>query len=391
MTFYSPWRHLPSIFRKGRPIQLTFFVTRDCNAKCPWCFYLRSADGMDAGGVELSLDEIRKISRSLGRLLWVAFSGGEVFLRDDLVEISGAFHDQNRPSVLLFPTNGLLPERVHDQTEEILKRCPNSVIVVKVSIDGVGASHDVLRGSPGGFEKAMETHRLLGELAGDYVNLELGINTVFCSDNQDRMAEIIDFVGGLETAGTHTISAVRGNLIEQRYKNIDIEKYRHAADRLETNLRSGATGVHRFTGSRLKAAQDILQRRLIHRTLSEDRRLVPCYSGRLSLVLSESGEVYPCEILKSSFGNLRDFGHDMRKLLRSERARAAIRPITEGACHCTHECNFINNILFNPRLYPALIKEWFKLNGLRPAPQAPPPSPETASCRPSTRANSAGP
>lgn len=387
---YSPLRHIPSIFRKRRPIQLTFFVTRKCNARCPWCFYLKSTDAA-CGGEELSLDEIRRTSRSLGRLLWVAFSGGEIFLHDDLVEISGIFHDQNRPSIMLFPTNGLLPEAIRDKTERILRRCPKSVIVVKVSVDGIGGAHDELRGSSGGFGKAMETHRLLGELRGSYPNLELGINTVLLSDNQDRMDEIIDYVAGLDNKGTHTVSMVRGNLLEERYKKVDVEKYRRTMDRLAQDLKNGATGIHKFAGGRLKAAQDILQRRLIHQTLLADRRLVPCYSGRLSLVLSESGEVYPCEILGKSLGNVREHDYDLRNLLNSEQAGAVQGPIADGACHCTHECSFIMNTLFNPRLYPALLKEYFGLGRARPGQVAEPVSrAETASCPSTAKTDSAG-
>ena len=389
---HSSFRHLPSILWKGRPIHLTFFATRKCNAKCPWCFYLQSAGADTGAGEDLSLDEIREISRRLRRLLWVAFSGGEIFLLDDLVEMSAIFHDQNRPTVMLFPTNGLMPETIRDRTERILRRCPNSVIVVKVSVDGPDGALDARRGAPGGFRKAIETYRLVGELLDRHANLELGINTVFHSDNQDRMDEIIDLVAGLAPKGTHTISVIRGDLLDKRYKRIDVDKYRRATDRLARNLRNGTAGTHRFAGARLKAAQDILQRRLIHRTLVEDRRLVPCYSGSLSLVLTETGEVHPCETLATSLGNVRDHGYDMARLLRSERARAALEPIAAGACHCTHECNFIMNILFNPRLYPALLGEYLRLCGPGPGRVAAPPSAgETSSGPPKANTGSAGP
>jgi len=381
---YSPLRHVPSIFRKSRPIQLTFFVTRKCNAACPWCFYLKSTDAPPAGK-DLSLDEIGRVSQSLGRLLWVAFSGGEIFLRDDLEDVAGLFHDRNRPPFMLFPTNGLLPQTIHERTERILRRCPDSAVIVKLSLDGIGADHDALRRSPGAFDKALETYRLLGALREHHANLELGVNTVFLSENQNRMDEIIDFVAGLDTRGTHTISMVRGNLREERYKTVDVGKYRRAIDRLEKDLKDGTTGVHRFSGARLKAAQDIVQRRLIHRTLVEDRRLVPCYSGRLNLVLTESGDIHPCEILGQSLGNVREHGYDVRRLLRTEQARAVLGPIAAGACHCTHECSFVMNTMFNPLLYPALLREYFGLGRVRRRPAAAPvvsarttPGPPTA-------------
>ncbi|MEK7736886.1 MAG: radical SAM protein, partial [Pseudomonadota bacterium] len=341
-----------------------FFVTRKCNARCPFCFYLQGAESAEADAGELSLEEIRKISASLGSLLWLAFSGGEIFLRKDLAEVSRVFHQQNRPAIMLYPTNGLLPELIFERMTQILRECANSVVVVKISLDGVGAAHDALRGTKGGFDKAMQTYHRLAGLLADYSNFELGINTVFCSENQDRMDEIIEFVQGLKSIRTHTISLVRGDLEDAGYKAVDHAKYQRAIAKLAENLRGSAAPIYRFSGGRLKAAQDILQRRLIHRTLLEQKRLIPCHAGRLNLVLSETGEVYPCETRSESFGNVRTHDFDLRAVLRTADARATQASIERWECHCTHECYFITNILFNPRCYPALAQEWLQL---RPA------------------------
>lgn len=376
---YSPLRHMGHVFHKGRPIHLTFFVTRRCNAKCPFCFYLR-AGGEDGSAdrrperspelsLELSIDEIEKVSRSLGSLLWLAFSGGEIFLRDDLVEISRIFYRNNRPAVMLFPTNGLLPEIIRERTEQIAASCPKSVVTVKLSLDGIGEAHDRLRATPGSFDKTLRTCRLLGELVGRYPHFELGINTVFCSENQDRIEEIIGFVKKLPHVTTHTISMVRGTLSAGRYKDIDIAAYHRSVERLAADLRSGSSPVYRFRGARLKAAQDILQRRLISRTFQERKRLIPCYAGRLNLVLTERGDVFPCETLTDPLGNVREHGYDLERLCRSEHARNIVAGIRRGRCYCTHECYFLTNILFTPRLYPALAGEYarLKFRSIRPA------------------------
>lgn len=358
---YSPLKHLPSVFWKRKPLQLTLFLTRRCNSKCPFCFYLRSSDPVPRDGEELSLAEIEKISRSLGPLLWVAFSGGEIYLRDDLAEISRTFHDKNKPSVILFSTNGMLPSVVRLKTEQILKECRNSVVVVKISLDGVGNDHDTIRATPGSFAKAVETYNLLEPLLSAYPRFELGINTVFCSGNQDRMDGIIDFVSGMKNCGTHTISLVRGNLADGTHKDIDAENYRGAIERLGRNLARGRAKTYRFPGARIKAAQDILQRKLIFRTLLEQKRVVPCYAGRLNVVVTETGAVKPCELLPGTFGNVRDAGYDIEKVLRSRKAKEAVKSIKQGDCFCTHECYFMTNILFNPRLYPALAKKYIEV------------------------------
>lgn len=358
---FSPLRHIPSIVWKNRPIQLTFFVTRKCNARCPFCFYLQSTVTLETANDELSLQEIQTISRSCDKLLWLAFSGGEVFLRKDIIEISAIFYKQNKPVIMLFPTNGLLPELIFNAIQEIVTTCPHSTIVVKLSMDGIGGKHDALRGTPGGFNKFLETYRLLAPLLSRFPNFELGVNTVFCSENQDQMNELIDFAQSLKHIRTHTISMIRGDLIHGHFQQVDPAMYLSAINKLKNNLCSTQARVYGFRGAGIKTAQDILQRRLIHATLLRKTRLIDCYAGKLNVVLTETGDVYPCELQPSRLGNIRQYNCDLTKLLASNSVQQAIKAVHKNRCYCTHECNFITNILFNPRMYPALAKEYLRL------------------------------
>ncbi len=293
---YSPFRHIGSIFWKRRPIHYTFFLTKRCNAKCPFCFYLSGKDGPADTANELSLDEIRKVSSSMGDLLWLAFSGGEIFLRDDLVEITEVFYKTNRPSIILLPTNGLMPALIKEKVAAILEGCPNSTVVVKLSLEGTEGMNDSIRGE-GSFKKSMKTYNKLGGLLDEYPNFELGVNTVFCSRNQDSMDELIELVNGMEKINTHTVSLIRGNVAEEGLKDIDMKKYYETVDKMAVNLRERTSSVYRFRGAKLKAAQDILQRRLIYETYTQNRQMVPCHAGRLNLVVSETGG---CSVLRRS-------------------------------------------------------------------------------------------
>jgi len=361
---YSPFRHIRDIFWKRRPIHLTFFVTRRCNSACPFCFYLRSDDRLRDRQPELSLEEIGKISSSLDDLLWLSFSGGEIFLREDIVEIAQVFYRNNKPAIMLFPTNGMLPELIRDRIEAIIRSCPKSIIALKLSLDGLGDAHDSLRNSPGSFDKMQKTYKAVAPLVDRYPNFELGINTVFCARNQNDMDGIIEHVQGLSAIKTHTISLVRGNLSDKQFQDVDTTRYLAAVQRLEQNLKQGKSPVYRFSGGRIKASQDILQRRLIHRIAEENRYIIPCYAGKLNLVLSETGDVFPCELLTEPFGNARDHDCDVRKVMHSERARKSVKAIQDNKCFCTHECFFMTNILFNPRLYPVLLKEYLQIRPL---------------------------
>jgi hypothetical protein len=72
------------------------------------------------------------------------------------------------------------------------------------------------------------------------------VNTVFCSENQNAMNGIIDYVRGLPYIKTHTISLVRGSLADKRYGNVDAHKYFDAVRTLEQNLKEGKSPVYRF-------------------------------------------------------------------------------------------------------------------------------------------------
>jgi MoaA/NifB/PqqE/SkfB family radical SAM enzyme len=348
---HRPLRHLTALVTR-RPVHLTLFATARCNARCPFCFNQAVRDeGQEAG--ELSTDELRQVAGSMGPLLWVLFSGGEPTLREDLVELAGLFHDRNRAAFLTIPSNGLRPELIAEQAGAVARRCRESVVVVKLSMDGLGAEHDALRRTPGGFDRLMQTYHRLAALTERHPNLELGINTLFCAENQWRLEPLVAFVRGLSRVRAHTLTLVRSTPGVDRLAGVDLDQYRRVGQALESKRH------HAFPGGRLKAAQDRLQRRLIHRTMQRRGRQLPCRAGRLSLVLSERGELHPCEGRRDlSLGNVRQVGYQVPALLRGARAAAVLGQVADSGCHCSNECNFLINILFNPRLHPGLLLEY---------------------------------
>ena len=362
MTF-SPFRHLDAVLWKRRPIQFTFFLTRRCNARCPFCFYISKQAWTVSTEPELSVEEVARIAPQLGTLLWLAFSGGEIFLRSDLVEITKLFYQTNRPAIILLPTNGLLQETICRSVEVILQSCPQSAIVVKLSLDGPEPIHDELRGVPGAYQKTLKTCEALGKLVDRYANFELGINTVFCQANQDMVDGVVDQVQTLPYIKTHTVSLIRGDVFRDDLKRVDLAKYKKTIDRMENDLKNRLAAVCGFRGGRLKAAQDILQRRHIYEAALTGKRTSPCYAGKLNLVLTESGDLYPCEDFseKMKLGNIREVDYDLQQLLKSARSDKVLQFIDRKGCCCTHECYFMTNILFNPGYYPALLKEYLQL------------------------------
>jgi radical SAM protein with 4Fe4S-binding SPASM domain len=355
---HSPLRHAGALLWKRRPLHLTFFVTRRCDARCDFCF---SRGRTAAEGPELTTSEIARLAPTVGPLLWLSYSGGEPTLREDLPEITAIFARHCRPVLVLLSTNGLDPQRTVDTVAGMLDAAPRSTIAVKLSLDGPPKLHDRLRGVSGAHACVLESLRLLRELARREPRLELGINTVLSAANQGVAAEVFAEVSRLDGVNTHTLSLVRGTIPDPALGAVDPARYTAAAEALARGLEQGSQPRYRFPGARLKAAQDVLQRRLIAETLRRRGRVIPCHAGRLNLVLDERGELYPCEEFSLRLGNVRDVDFDVRAAARSPQARAVLSGIARGECWCTHECYMMTNILFDLRRYPALLAEYLRL------------------------------
>jgi len=244
MMRHSPLRHAGALLWKRRPLHLTFFVTRRCDARCDFCFSRGRAAA--TAGPELSSAEIARLAPSVGPLLWLSYSGGEPTLREDLPEITGIFARHCRPVIVLLSTNGLEPRRTAAAAAGLLAAAPRSTIVVKLSLDGPPELHDRLRGVPGAHGRVLESLGLLRDLAAREPRLEVGINTVLSAANQEIAGEVFAEVSRLDGVNTHTLSLVRGTIPDPALGAVDPARYLAAAEGLARALREGSS---RGTGS----------------------------------------------------------------------------------------------------------------------------------------------
>ena len=77
-------------------------------------------------------------------------------------------------------------------------------------------------------------------------------------------------------------------------------------------------------------------------TVFDDKFVTPCVAGKKLIVVSEEGQVFPCEILgkDKSFGNLRDYSMDVYKLIKDQKAKEVNKFIKDTKCKCSFECAF---------------------------------------------------
>ncbi len=345
-------RVLAKVGGAGGPAQLIFFVTNRCNARCKHCFYWRETNTQ---GKDLSLAEITKISRSMGRLIWLYLSGGEPFLRADLAKVCHAFYQNNRPLAISIPTNGLAGEAIINQTAEICSLCPKTKVTISVSVDDLGQRHDQMRGVVGTFSKIEKLLPRLKELQKFHPNLGVQINIVFCHQNQDRVGDIYSRLEKRFAPDNITVSLIRGEPREVSLIDIDMEKYKLMHLKMENKRRF--RHYPGFFGWLVTKKEDY-QARLFYRLRQLKKPLVRCLVNQ-TVVLYPNGELAMCELRKERYGNLRQADYDFTRLWQSAKAKK-IREKARG-CYCTHECVYGPNIFLNPLVWPRW--GWFILTG----------------------------
>lgn len=353
----------PRILRKeGWPLYLVFFVTRNCTAHCSHCLLGERSPVTD----ELSLAEIEKLASSMGPLLFLLLTGGEPFLRDDLALIAEVFRQHTGVLNIGIPTNGSLPDRVVATTRFILERCPSVDLAVDVSIDGIGAEHDAIRGVPGLFDKAVATFRELQQLAAENPGFNANVAVTVSRRNEEKLLDLYRFLR--EELGVRTINhlLVRGNPRDPEILAPRLGAYHDFSVAMEDDARRAALpGYGGYPFSSFLNAMKVVRREIIEETVRSHRRVAPCYAGTLSCVVHSKGEVHPCELLPRRFGDLREHDMDFGTLWHGERASEIRRYVGSEQCHCTYECFLTNSVLFTPALLPRVFREWLRQRGRR--------------------------
>jgi MoaA/NifB/PqqE/SkfB family radical SAM enzyme len=302
----------------------------------------------------MALGDYERLFKSLGHVYFVNISGGEPFLRRDLPDIIELANNLLTPGVIHTPTNAILPSRIEEMTEDILKRLKASgrhvFFTVKPSFDGIGELHDEIRGIPGNFEKLLDTISRLKRLKNKYSNLEIGAGTVISNFNIDHIKEIADYVHSLGLDSY--ISEIAEQRSEMFNQSDDItpsaQKYEDAirlfSDESRKHL-SKAGNLGRRTGAFRLVYYD-----LVIRILKENRQVLPCYAGISNVHISPYGDVWPCCVLgyEKSMGRLKDSNFDFHKIWRSERAREVRQYIKSGDCWCPLANQAYSNMLMNP-------------------------------------------
>jgi len=328
--------------RMCRPIKIQRFnyeVTRLCNGRCSYCGIWKTKDFNG----ELTLQELEDGLKPVSLFKFVeeiGITGGEPFLRKDLVDLCQILKEICPQSSLGLVTNGLQPNLVLKKMMEIREFDPN--VHIGVSIDGFGYVDSILRGDPKHCMLAWETVDLLRN-----EGFNVGVGSVVTGLNIDQM---LDFKRFCQKKGIpHDV--MTANLSEHYYSNTGNASMKGLAipkNKYQLFKKICLTGhVTSF-------------RYYFPKYLKEQRQIIPCFSGFNSFFLSSTGTVYPCIHLNRPFGNIKDepFGTFWDK----EDARNIRSGIVRGLCHCYTQCEVSG--WFRANIIPAIMKKVREKMGL---------------------------
>ncbi len=331
-------------FAMGRPplpANFTLSLLYSCNSRCKTCnVYLKKVDN-------LTPDEYDKIFATVGQApFWFTLSGGEPFLRKDIVEVTKTIYRRSKPAIINIPTNGSLYRIIPERVEAILQACPESEIIINLSLDDIGPKHDEIRGFPGNWERAMKTYQELSRLK-HYPNLTLGIHTVISVFNVKRFPEIYRALIKLQPDSYITEIAEERVELGTMGKKItpDYEHYAAAIDFL----------VGEMKNHRLKGLADVARSfrieyyQLVKKFLQTHDQVIPCYAGIVSCQISPDGEVWPCCVRGDSMGNLRENNYDFPRVWNSPEAQKIRKSIKNRECACPLANASYTNLLLHGR------------------------------------------
>ncbi len=338
-------RGLLSSFRKvysPSPFFLILYVTSRCNARCKMCYNWQNIENWKSRD-ELSLEEIERITRSIDSLQQLTISGGEPFLRDDLADIFKLFAQNCDVSWITIPTNGLLPDRIEQIMERACTENPNVHFRIGLSMSETKERMDELYGVKGGFEKNQQSYEVVSRLRKRFPNLNADVNIVFSAFNQHRVKEYIDFVSESRPECNALISVVRGKPRYPEVSDIDLDLLEEVY--AYSNSRSPQIQNRPFHAL-INVARDMVNE-INLTTLKEKRYVLPCRCGEKLAVIYDNGDVFPCELLETKIGNLRECNYDLKAMLASPKAKKIVNSIIKTKCFCSWECALYNNLIFS--------------------------------------------
>jgi len=316
----SRLRHLPDY-----PRVLNLLVTEKCNCRCQMCNVWERDQGRD-----LCPKDLRKILQNplFGKVSHVGVSGGEPTLRDDLCDLFVSILESlPQVTTLSLTTNGTQPDKLNNFLPIIKDACAQKKVSfsLNVSLDGLDAVHDKIRGRERSFVSTLETLKLARQF-----EIPCQLQCTISSGNVYQVEGVmffalknsIDVIYRLATTITRLDNQDKINKIKLESKH-------------KSFLADFLTSPTTLNQTRL-ASRRLFYLDLAKRLVAGGTRKAPCYFQFEGVMLSASGLLYNCSICTIPLGNALE--SDARELYFSQKGEETRRNLLHNSCpSCMHD------------------------------------------------------
>jgi len=297
------------------------FVTHQCNLQCPYCYVSAGQplkNELSVSGWKNAFSKLAKVAPKAE----ITFSGGEPLVKEGIFEIFEHSYNLDFQNILF--TNGLL---INDDNIDSLKKY---VSLIQISLDGLSSNtHDITR-NKGSFKKTFNSIQLIID---KNIDLDLAINIT--PDNIDEITNnLINFLKKLS------------------YQKLNIRlNYHMDKEGFAINLSDDYFTVYQDNRNKIKKLISQLIDEGFYNTTEKEKfkQLRNCGIG-LSFGIDSNGEIYPCDKLYKSYGNIKTddlekISDEFSKL--NEATEVNNMPFCNN-CDLKHVCNGgcrINNVI----------------------------------------------
>lgn len=296
------------MFQSKLPIDCVLAVTYNCNSRCTMCDIWKLKDNTDLG-----IDYYKKLPKTLRD---INVSGGEPFLRQDLLELIKILKETCLKARIVISSNGFLSDLIEERMREILEVVPD--IGIGISIDGIGEMHDKIRGIPGGFNLAIKTVKMLKEELG---MKSLRLAFTISKENVEHMSKVYDL--SRELGVEFTLALAQSSEFFFGGKEVkEAPSEEVLKDQFDYLINKELKGWRPKRWARAYFAKSLFD---FART---GKQTLPSRAGRDFFFLDPFGNIYPSVIHNSIMGNIKE--KSFIEIWNSKEAKEARKKVKES-------------------------------------------------------------
>ena len=318
------------------------YVDGRCNMHCSFCIYA-AMDARNSSNIMPS-DWGHAFKRAKS-LLHLTITGGEPFLRKDLVEIISEIINKSGVPRVSIKSNGFYLKRIKEYIPELIKRHKNTEFTLSISLDGPKEIHDKVREFKGAYDKVVETINAMEKYRKEK-NFFLRLASVLTAETKEFLPGLLNQTDKWPI-DFHEVILVRDIPDEEQIKLKEI--YRELS---ENQQKKSSSGWRKSFNGKIF---DKLYKETIKR-LDRVKNHSPCVAGSRFVEIFPDGVVRGCEVEKlwdiSTIGKV-EKSKDIVDILNSKKAKDFSK-IAKN-CSCTFECANAISTVYDTKNWPSLV------------------------------------